>query len=135
MLVGGEFKRVGDSLKIVGTDGTSVLVQDYFKTDQPPTLFTPEGASLSAATVSTLAGPRAPGQYAQAGTSAASAPQIGAVDKVSGSVTVVRNGVSIVLNNGDQILKGDVIVTGASSAVSIEAEKLSHEWKPAPSPD
>src|SRR5688572_11878296 len=89
LLFNGDFKRSGDSLKITGSDGKSVLIPDYFKNDRPPALFTPDGASLSGDTVTTLAGPRTPGQYAQAGATAAAAaqPQIGAVDKVTGSVT------------------------------------------------
>jgi hypothetical protein len=119
LLFYGEFKRSGDSLTIVG-DGKSFFIPDYFKTDRPPVLMAPNGATLSGDAVLTLA-PRAPGQYAQAGGAPATAaqPQIGAVDKVAGNVTVVRNGVAVVLNNGDQIRKGDVIQTGANSQVSI----------------
>jgi hypothetical protein len=120
-LLFGEFKRLGDNLKITGEDGKSVLVLDYFQTDRPAALMAPSGASLSGETVAVLAGPRAAGQYAQAGAPAASAAQsqIGAVDKVTGSITVMRGGVSVALNNGDQILKGDVILTGTNSSVTI----------------
>ena len=81
----------------------------------------PDGATLSGDAVAALAGPRAPNQYAQAGAPAASTgqPQIGAVDKVTGNVTVLRNGASVTLNVGDQILKGDVIQTGTGSSTAI----------------
>ena len=64
---------------------------------------------------------RAPGQYAQAsGSPAAGAvSSIGTVNKIAGSVTVLRNGVAVTLNVGDQILKSDVVQTGAGSSIAI----------------
>jgi hypothetical protein len=44
---------------------------------------------------------------------------IGRVDKVVGNVTVVRNGVAVVLHAGDAVFKSDVIQTGSSSSVGI----------------
>ena len=67
LLFSGDYKRSGDSLKIVGPDGKSVIIQDYFKADRPADLFAPDGTTLSGDAVATLAGPRAPAQYAQAG--------------------------------------------------------------------
>src|SRR5687768_2255924 len=66
LLFNGDFKRVGDSLKIVGDDGKSFLVQDYFKSDRLQSLVAPDGALLTGDVVAALAGPLAPGQYAQA---------------------------------------------------------------------
>ena len=76
---------------------------------------------MSGEAVATLAGSRAPGQYAQAsGSPAAGAvPSIGTVNKIAGSVTVLRNGVAVTLNVGDQILKSDVVQTGAGSSIAI----------------
>ncbi len=80
----------------------------------------PEGATLSASVVAALAGPLAPGQHAQAGGQAASTqPVIGRVDALSGSATVVRNGVTVSLNVGDTVRKGDVVQTSGSSSVAI----------------
>ena len=69
--------------------------------------------------VEALAGPANPGEYAQAGAAPAAMTPIGRVEKASGNVQVVRNGVSIQLNIGDAILKGDVVQTGRDSSVGI----------------
>jgi FecR protein len=44
---------------------------------------------------------------------------IGRVDKVVGNVTVMRNGVAVVLHAGDAVFKSDVIQTGSGSSVGI----------------
>jgi VCBS repeat-containing protein len=121
LLFTGEFKRVGtNDLKIVGADGESFFIADYFAADKRPHLMSPEGATLSPHVVEALAGPLAPGQHAQAGTPAASGqPVIGRVDGVTGSATVVRNGVSVALNVGDNVRQGDVVQTSGSSSVAI----------------
>jgi hypothetical protein len=119
LLFQGEFRRHGDDLKIVGADGRTAIIPDYFKSDQRATLYTPDGASLSGDTVEMLAGPRAPGQYAQAGTPASVAALIGTVDKMTGSATVLRGGVSVQLSVGDPVRKGDVILTAGASSVAI----------------
>ncbi|MBZ0138402.1 MAG: FecR domain-containing protein, partial [Pseudorhodoplanes sp.] len=119
LLFNGAFRRVGDDLSITGRDGAHVLVEDYFRTDKRATLLSPEGAALTPAVVAALAGPLAPGQYAQAGSAPSANPPIGRVDKVEGNASVVRNGVTIVLNAGDVVLKGDVVQTGANAALGI----------------
>nr|WP_246742602.1 Ig-like domain-containing protein [Microvirga splendida] len=67
-----------------------------------------------------MAGPDTSGQYAQAGAAAAALAPIGRVEKASGSVTVLRNGVSIALRLGDPVVKGDVVQTGPNSALTIK---------------
>ncbi len=121
LLFNGEFKRVGTSdLKIVGDDGQSFFIRDYFATDKRAALMSPEGATLSAHVVEALAGPLAAGQLAQAGGQAASAQAvIGRVEALAGSATVVRNGVTVALNVGDTVRKGDVVQTSGSSSVAI----------------
>ncbi len=118
-LFNGEFKRVGTSdLKIVGSDGKSFFIENYFSAEKHKHLMSPEGALLTANVVDALAGPLAPGQEAQAGAQpAASQPVIGRVEALTGSATVVRNGVSVVLNQGDLVRKGDVVQTSGSSSV------------------
>jgi len=118
LLFRGEYQRVGSSdLKIVGEDGKSFFIADYFV--KRPYLMSPEGATLSAHVVEALAGPLAPGQFAQAGGPAASAPVIGRVDAVAGSATAVRNGVTVSLNVGDNVRQGDIVQTSGSSSVAI----------------
>ncbi len=120
LLFNGEFQRVGtNDLKIVGEDGASFFIRDYFATDKLAHLLSPEGATLSAHIVAALAGPLAPGQSAQAGAQQSAQPVIGRVDALSGSCTVIRNGVSVSLNIGDTVRKGDVVQTAGGSAVAI----------------
>ena len=44
---------------------------------------------------------------------------IGHVTKLVGTATVIRNGVSIILNNGDNVEKGDVVQSGSDSTLGI----------------
>ncbi len=67
LLFTAEFSRIGDDLLLTGQDGTVLLIKDYFALDAPPMLLSPLGAMLPAELVAALVGPRAPGQYAQAG--------------------------------------------------------------------
>ena len=39
--------------------------------------------------------------------------------KLVGTATAIRNGVSIILNNGDNVEKGDVVASGSDSTVGI----------------
>jgi len=121
LLFNGAFKRVGTSdLNIVGDDGQSFFIPGYFDAEQRAHLMSPEGATLTPRVVEALAGPLAPGQFAQAGAQPAPGqPVIGRVDALSGSATVVRNGVSVALNIGDTVRRGDVVQTGSNSSVAI----------------
>src|SRR6202035_22524 len=58
-------------------------------------------------------------EYAQADGSASVGKIIGHVTKLVGTATAVRNGVSIILNNGDNVEKGDVVESGADSRLGI----------------
>ena len=49
----------------------------------------------------------------------ASAKIIGQVTKLSGTATAIRNGVSIILNQGDNVHQGDVVQSGSNSTVGI----------------
>ncbi len=120
LLFTADFKRAGPDLTLTGADGRSFRVIDYFRHEKLPNLASPDGALLSADMVEKLAGSLAPNQYAQATAPAPSGGQgIGRVDKLTGSVTVVRNGASVILNIGDAINKGDVVQTGSNSTVNI----------------
>ena len=67
LLFTAEFSRIGDDLLLTGQDGVTLLVQGYFALDAAPMLLSPLGAMLPPDLVALLVGPRAPGQYAQAG--------------------------------------------------------------------
>ncbi len=113
-----EYLQQGDDLVLIGTDGATVVVRDYFLSDPPPDLLTPEGGRLTPAMVDSFTPPEAVGQYAQAGDSAA-AP-IGQATSIVGQVFVVRtNGVRETIGAGDAIYQGDVIETADGGAIDI----------------
>ena len=57
--------------------------------------------------------------YAQAGGAAAGAKVVGHVVKMTGSASIVRNGVAIVVNTGDTLYQNDVIQTGSNSTLGL----------------
>lgn len=107
--------RSGDDLILSG-EGRVHTIEDYFKGDSRPTLVSREGASLSAAVIDALIGHTL---YAQASGTPSGGQAIGHIMKLSGSASVVRNGVAVELNIGDAVLKGDVVQTGSGSSMSI----------------
>ena len=118
LLFTAQFHRAGPDLILTGHDGRHHIIPGYFSTEQRSALAAPNGASLSADLVALLAGSPTPNQYAQA-TPAAAPASIGQVEKVVGTVTVLRNGVEIALNVGDKVYKSDVVQTAADSQVGI----------------
>src|SRR3977135_4263976 len=78
-----DFKRTGSDLTLTGEDGHRLVVPGYFRHEHLATLFSPEGAALTGDLVAALAGPLAPGQYAQAPPPASDNPPIGRVASVS----------------------------------------------------
>ena len=120
LLFSAEFKRSGSDLTLIGPDGRKFIVFDYFQFEKRPDLVSSDGATLAAQLVEKLSGSVAPNQYAQATPPAGSSAQvIGKVEKVTGSVTAIRNGVAVTLNVGDAINKNDVIQTGTNSTAGI----------------
>ncbi|RDI58805.1 VCBS domain-containing protein [Microvirga subterranea] len=119
LLFTADFKRSGADLLLIGQDVTAVIT-GYFKDDRRPNIRTPEGASLTGETIDALAGPDPPGQYAQSTDTTAARVPIGRVEKVSGTATVLRNGVPVELHLGDPVAKGDVVQTAADSSLTIK---------------
>ncbi|WP_291852221.1 VCBS domain-containing protein [Bradyrhizobium sp.] len=116
LLFSGDFKRSGVDL-ILSRNGRELVLEDYFKGEKRATLASPDGAHLTGEIVNALTGHT---QFAQADGSASVAPQmIGHVSKLAGSATAVRNGVSIMLNQGDTVHKGDVVQAGSDSTLGI----------------
>ncbi|HZL31902.1 MAG TPA: FecR domain-containing protein [Pseudolabrys sp.] len=115
LLFTAHFSQAGADLVLRGEDGKTFVVHDYFATEQRARLLSADGAALSPDVVAALAGPQAPGQYAQAGAPQAAAQAVGRVAVIDGSATIIRNGVAITPHVGDAVLKGDVLqtVTGA----------------------
>ena len=81
LLFSGNYARAGSDLVISGEDGSGHVIAGYFAHVTPPALQSPDGALLTAEPVAALAGPRAPGQYAQLGQTAGADP-IGSVSTV-----------------------------------------------------
>ena len=120
LLFTGTFHRSGLDLVLTGHDGRHHVIPGYFANEHPPALMTPSGAHLTPEIVDMLAGSPAPHEYAQAGAQSALPPDsIGKVQKVAGTVTVLRNGVSVAVNVGDVVYKSDVILTGADSKCGV----------------
>ncbi|MGC2123078.1 MAG: FecR domain-containing protein, partial [Xanthobacteraceae bacterium] len=118
LLLSAHFSRSGPDLLLTGDHGGHYVVPGYFSSEHPPALGTPNGVKLSADIVGLLAGSPTPGEYAQAQPTPPT-DGIGKVEKVVGSVSVIRNGVAVTLNVGDAVYKNDVIETGADSKVGV----------------
>src|SRR5438105_9405447 len=115
LLFNGDFKRSGVDL-ILSKDDHELLLRDYFKGEKRAALSSPDGAHLTGDIVNALTSDT---QFAQAGGGASVGKVIGHVTKLSGSATATRNGVSIILNNGDNVEKGDVVQSGSDSTLGI----------------
>ena len=115
LLFNGDFKRSGVDL-VLSRDGHELVLQDYFKGEKHAALASPDGAHLTGEIVDALTGHV---QYAQADGSASVSHVIGHVTKLIGSATAIRNGVSIILNHGDNVEKGDVVQSGSNSTLGI----------------
>ena len=114
-LFNADFKRTGVDLILSGDDRELVL-HDYFKGEKRAALASPDGAHLTGDVVTALTGHV---EVSQAGTSPAAGQVIGHLTKLQGTATATRNGVSIILNNGDNVEKGDVVEAGSNSTVGI----------------
>jgi VCBS repeat-containing protein len=116
LLFSGDYKRSGVDL-VLSKDGHEHVVSDYFKGSLRAALSSPDGAQLSGDLVTALVGEV---QLAQLGGGANAAAQvIGTISKLAGSATAIRNGVSVMLNVGDQVQKGDVVQAGADSSLTM----------------
>ena len=118
LLFTAHFHRAGPDLVLTGRDGHNHIIPGYFTSEHRPALVAPNGALLSADLVDMLAGSAAPNEYAQAGQITPPEP-IGRVEKVVGTVTVVRNGVAVALNVGDAVYKSDVVQTAVNSSCGV----------------
>ncbi|HAR23428.1 MAG TPA: hypothetical protein DCS46_03530, partial [Bradyrhizobium sp.] len=101
---------------VISKDDRELVLHDYFKGEKRAALASPEGAHLTGNLVNALTGYT---QYAQAGGAAEPAKVIGHVTKLTGGATAIRNGVAVVLNQGDNVNKGDVVQSGSDSTLGI----------------
>ncbi|TMJ52385.1 MAG: hypothetical protein E6G85_11905 [Alphaproteobacteria bacterium] len=115
LLFSGDYQRSGSDL-IISDQLHHVVVPNYFHGEKRPSLVSPEGAALDASVIDALTGHVA---YAQAGGAAPAAKVVGHVVKMSGSASIVRNGVAIVINTGDTLYQNDVVQTGSNSTLGL----------------
>lgn len=118
-LLSASFARAGADLVLTAPDGARVLVQGYFDLAPPPALMTPGGAMIWSELAQTLAGPIAPGQYAQAEETLEAQP-IGRVEETAGTVRVTHaDGTQDTLGQDSAVYQGDLLVTGEDAAIAI----------------
>jgi VCBS repeat-containing protein len=115
LLFSGDYARSGADL-IVSDHLHRVVVPNYFNGDRHPTLVSPQGAPLDPKFIDALTGHV---QYAQAAGTAAAPKVVGHVVKMTGSASIVRNGVTIDVNSGDVVYQNDVVQTGSGSALGL----------------
>ncbi|MFP6740804.1 MAG: FecR domain-containing protein [Alphaproteobacteria bacterium] len=119
LLLVADFARQGADLLLTGPDGQQVLIEGYFASENPPSLTTSGGAVLAPEMVARLAGPLAPGQYAQA-SGETGATAVGSVETIEGTVTAIRaDGSQVILEVGSPIFQDDVIETGSGGAIGL----------------
>jgi FecR protein len=115
LLFHGDFKRSGVDLILSG-DEREIVLHDYFKGDKRAALASPDGAHLTGDIVNALTGSV---EVSQADGNASAGRVIGHVTKLTGTATATRNGVSIILHQGDNVEKGDVVQSGSDSTLGI----------------
>jgi FecR protein len=115
LLFNGDFKRSGVDL-VLSKDDHELVLHDYFKGEKRAALSSPDGAHLTGDLVNALTGHV---EYSQADPGAGGGKVIGHVTKLAGNATAIRNGVSIILNNGDNVEKGDVVQAGSDTTLGI----------------
>ena len=119
LLFSADFARDGRDLVLRNDGAPDIRVLDYFDGRAPADLAAPDGAVLRGATVERLAGPEAPGQYAQVGAQTGADP-IGQVESLSGEATVQHSdGTVETLGQGSKIFANDVLQTGADGRLSV----------------
>jgi hypothetical protein len=122
-LLSADFGRMGPHLSLSEGD-TTVVVRNFFTLGTAPDLTTESGHSVIEGSLAVkLAGPFAPGQFAQLSQVAQStgASSIGTVEKLSGTVTLTRtDGTSVQASKGTSIFSGDVIKTEADANIGIK---------------
>jgi VCBS repeat-containing protein len=115
----GTYSRSGPDLYISHPGADTVRIPDYFLSPEPADIYNPDGAMMRGDLVERLAGPLAPGQYAQTGVSTGPGP-IGQVETVEGDTRVERSDGSVQpLEVGMKIFQNDIIETDANGAVSV----------------
>jgi hypothetical protein len=114
-----DYMRQGPDL-LLEHGNQSVLIQDYFSSPTPPDLTTSDGGGIiSADLAQRLAGPLAPGQFAQS-TASTGSTSIGLVENIAGQAFVTHvDGSRDPATNGTKIFQGDIIETEDGASIGI----------------
>ncbi|MBV0911771.1 Ig-like domain-containing protein [Anianabacter salinae] len=113
------FTRDGPDLVLENPGHSDIRIVGYFSAPEPADLVTSDGAVLRGPVVERLAGPEAPGQYAQAGAIQGANP-IGQVETINGDGSVQRaDGTVENLSLGTLVYENDVVQTGNGATVAI----------------
>ncbi|MBF0270109.1 MAG: FecR domain-containing protein [Alphaproteobacteria bacterium] len=113
------YERLGPDLILQGEGGERFIISDFFATSTPPDLISEDGASISGDLAARLAGPLAPGQFAQVG-NGIDRHAIGRADTLSGDVAVIHaDGSKAILHKGDAVFQGDVLQTPKGASVGL----------------
>ena len=108
----------GPDLLLVGADGQTVLIRDYFLSESPADLISDNGARITGDLAVRLASYENPTQVAQA-TGTAPAQAIGQVDTLDGEAFATRtDGSRVSLGTGDPIFQGDLLETATGGSVA-----------------
>ena len=117
-LIKADFSRTHRDLIAISPEGEKITFLDYFSNFDLPSIVTKNQLLLRGNLLEILAGPLAPGQYAQA--SGDGALSIGEVSSLSGTAKAIRlDGNEFVLSNGDPVFQGDTIEVSDSGAVGL----------------
>lgn len=120
LILDAEYSRSGADLILTAPDGDVVRLQDYFQQEIAPDLMTEGGAVINAAMATRLAGPLAPGQYAQATDTDVLGQPIGQIEGLEGRATATRaDGTQVTLQDGDPVFADDIIETGPDGALGV----------------
>jgi len=118
-LFSAKFERAGPDLLLLNEDAEPLLLVGYFSTSQPADIQTPNGAILRGETAEALAGPVAPGLFAQQGDVPAG-QLVGQVENLNGTATVQRlDGTRVEMGPETRIFLGDLVETGADTELSL----------------
>ncbi|KJS37470.1 MAG: hypothetical protein VR70_12500, partial [Rhodospirillaceae bacterium BRH_c57] len=123
----GDYLRAGPDLVLVAPDGARTVIRDFFASDPAPDLVSVDGAMVSGALATRLAGPVAPAQTAQADSGVTTDAQlaqadqpIGTIASVKGTVTIVRvDGTQVTAQAGDPVFADDVVQTAGGSTLGL----------------
>lgn len=115
----GEILRDGQDLILQSSDGTEVVVENYFSAMPAPVLTTPHGSMLTPELVESFVKTHGDVEYA-ANTTASDVSAVGLIKEVSGDATITRaDGSSEKIVQGMEVHQGDIVETADKGAVNI----------------